>query len=94
MEGNRLEPGRLLYLPTGRHEAAVAAPAGSTLILLGGLPLGEKLLMWWNFVARTPLEISAATASWRAGGFGQVGGYQGEPLAAPPLDAARLRRPT
>jgi quercetin 2,3-dioxygenase len=94
VEGIRLEPGQLLYLPAGRHEAAIAAPAGSTLILLGGEPLGERLLMWWNFVARTPEEIAAATASWRAGGFGTVGGYQGEPLAAPPLDAGRLRRPT
>jgi redox-sensitive bicupin YhaK (pirin superfamily) len=94
VEGVRLEPGHLLYLPAGRHEAAVAARPGSTLLLLGGVPLGEQLLMWWNFVARTPEEIAAATASWRAGEFGAVGGYQGEPLAAPPLDAARLRRPT
>jgi quercetin 2,3-dioxygenase len=47
--------------------------------------------MWWNFVARTPAEIEAAAASWRAGEFGAVGGYQGEPLPAPPLDAARPR---
>ena len=66
----RLRPGQLLYLPTGRHETAVAAPADSTLILLGGVPLGEPLLMWWNFVARTPEEIAAATAAWRAGEFG------------------------
>ena len=94
VEGVRLEPGHLLYLAPGRHEAAVAARPGSTLFLLGGVPLGEQLLMWWNFVARTPEEITAATARWRAGEFGAVGGYQGEPLAAPPLDAARLRRPS
>ena len=93
VEGSTLEPGQLLYLPTGRERAMLAAAAGSTLILLGGEPLGEQLLMWWNFVARTPAEIQAATASWRAGEFGDVGGYQGEPLPAPPLDAARLRRP-
>ncbi len=93
IDGVRLQPGQLLYIPTGRHETAVAAPSGSTLILLGGVPLGEPLLMWWNFVARTPEEIAAATAAWRAGEFGAVGGYQGEPMAAPPLDATRLRRP-
>ena len=47
----------------GWHETAVAAPSDSTLILLGGVPLGEPLLMWWNFVARTPEEIAAATAA-------------------------------
>jgi redox-sensitive bicupin YhaK (pirin superfamily) len=93
VDGVRLAPGQLLYVPAGRHEAAVAAPPGSTLILLGGVPLSEKLLMWWNFVARTPEEIAAATAAWRAGEFGAVGGYQGDPLPAPPLDAAHLRRP-
>jgi quercetin 2,3-dioxygenase len=93
VEGIGLEPGQLLYLPTGRYHAAAAAPDGSTLFLLGGEPLGEQLLMWWNFVARTPEEIAAATARWRAGGFGPVGGYQGEPLEAPPLEVARLRRP-
>jgi redox-sensitive bicupin YhaK (pirin superfamily) len=88
-----LEPGRLLYLPAGRDQLSLAASEGSCVLLLGGVPLGEPLLMWWNFVARTPEEIEAATASWRAGGFGTVGGYQGDPLPAPPLDAARLRRP-
>jgi quercetin 2,3-dioxygenase len=93
VDGVRLRPGQLLYVPTRRHETAVAAPADSTLILLGGVPLGEPLLMWWNFVARTPEEIAAATAAWRAGEFGPVGGYQGDPMPAPPLDAARLRLP-
>ncbi len=32
------------------------------MMLLGGVPLGEPLLMWWNFVARTPPEIAAAVA--------------------------------
>ena len=93
VDGVRLAPGQLLYIPTGRHETAVAAPADSTLFLLGGEPLGEPLLMWWNFVARTPEEIEAATAAWRDGQFAEVGGYLGDPLPAPPLDAARLRRP-
>jgi quercetin 2,3-dioxygenase len=93
VDGVRLRPGQLLYVPTGRHETSIAAPADTTLLLLGGVPLGEKLLMWWNFVARTPDEIESATAAWREGAFGPVGGYQGDPLPAPPLDAVRLRRP-
>jgi hypothetical protein len=73
--------------------AGVRAAAGTRVFLLGGVPRGEPLLMWWNLVARTPDEIEAAVADWREGRFGSVGGYDGEPLAAPPLDAARLRRP-
>jgi quercetin 2,3-dioxygenase len=93
VDGTQLKPGHLLYLSPSRERAAVAAANGSRLFLLGGVPLGEPLLMWWNFVARTPEEITAATTDWSAGRFGDVGGYQGEPLPAPPLDATRLRRP-
>jgi quercetin 2,3-dioxygenase len=88
-----LEPGHLLFLPAGRERAGLEAPEGSTVLLLGGVPLGEPLLMWWNFVARTPEEIAAATASWARGEFGSVGGYEGKPMQAPDLDAARLRYP-
>jgi redox-sensitive bicupin YhaK (pirin superfamily) len=83
--GTGLRPGQLLYLPAGRDDVPVAAPDGSTMLLLGGVPLGERLLMWWNFVARTPDEIQAAVADWDAGRFGEVGGYAGDPLKAPPL---------
>jgi hypothetical protein len=48
--------------------------------------------MWWNFVARTPEEITAAVAGWREGRFGTVADYDGLPLAAPPLAAVRLSR--
>jgi quercetin 2,3-dioxygenase len=88
--GTALRPGTLLYLGTGREHVEIAAPEGSRLILLGGEPLGERLLMWWNFVARTPEEMAAALADWRDGRFGTVAGYDGDPMPAPPL--ARLRR--
>ena len=90
--GVDLAPGRLLYLAPGREDLGVTAAPGAAIMLLGGLPLGEPLLMWWNFVARTPQEIAAAAADWRQGRFGEVGGYAGEPLAAPPLDVGRLIR--
>ena len=92
-DGTAMGPGQLLYLGTGREHVEVTAAAGSTVFLLGGEPLGEPLLMWWNFVARTPEEIAAAAADWRADRFGEVGGYRGERLAAPPLIAERLRAP-
>ena len=49
--------------------------------------------MWWNFVGRTPDDLIEAARAWAAGQrFGEVQGYRGAPLAAPPLDAARLAR--
>ena len=92
-DGTSLRPGSLLYLPPGREAVDIAARAGARLFLLGGEPLGETLLMWWNFVGRTPDDIAAAARDWASGQrFGTVAGYHGAPLAAPPLDPVRLAR--
>jgi len=89
--GTELSPGRLLYLGTGRDQVRLAGAAGSVLLLLGGEPLGEPLLMWWNFVGRTPEEIVAAAREWTHGSrFGEVSGYHGRPLPAPPVDGMAL----
>jgi redox-sensitive bicupin YhaK (pirin superfamily) len=92
-DGTGLAPGSLLYLPAGRESVAIRARGGSRLLLLGGEPLGETLLMWWNFVGRTPEDITTAAEDWAHGErFGTVHGYRGAPLPAPPLDAVRLAR--
>ena len=64
--GTELSPGSLLLYLGGRggRVQPLGAAAGSTLLLLGGEPLGEPLLMWWNFVARTPEEIVTAARDW------------------------------
>jgi hypothetical protein len=63
------------------------------LVLLGGEPFGERIVMWWNFVARTPEEIVQARADWEQGRrFGAVQAYVGERIPAPPL-TVRLQRP-
>ena len=58
----------------------------SRLLLVGGPPFPETILMWWNFVARTPLEIADARTDWEERRrFGDVTGYSGPRLAAPSL---------
>ena len=82
----------LYYLGTQRSEAAFASQSGARLLLVGGPPFPEAILMWWNFVARTPEEISEARADWERGlRFGNVTAYKGPRLAAPEL--VRLARP-
>jgi len=92
-EGAPLTPGTLLYLGTGHESVTLAAAEGSRLFLLGGEPLGQPVLMWWNFVGRSADEIAAAAADWDRGiRFGKVDGSAGEPIPAPPFDATRLIR--
>ena len=59
--------------------------------MIGGVPFGERLLMWWNFVARSAEEITRAREDWAAGCFPEVLGSPGAPLAAPELPPVPLR---
>lgn len=91
VDGGELAPGSLCYLGSGRSDLRLRAPAGGRLLLLGGVPFDEQLVMWWNFVARTGEEMAAARDHWQAGErFGTVPGYKGPALAAPALPPAPL----
>lgn len=92
VEGVDVTPGSLLYLGADRASLRVEGLSeGTRLFLLGGVPLEEDLVMWWNFVARSHEEIVAARDEWQAGSdrFGTVPGGQ-EPLPAPALPTTRL----
>ena len=66
-------PGALAYLGSGRDELGLAMGDDARVILLGGTPFESEILMWWNFVARTPKEIADARADWEAHRrFGEV----------------------
>jgi redox-sensitive bicupin YhaK (pirin superfamily) len=91
VDGVVVDPGALLYLGPGRDEVALEVAGPARVLLLGGEPFAERVVMWWNFVARSHEEIVAAREDWAGGnGFGRVTGYAGEPLAAPALPAVRL----
>jgi hypothetical protein len=87
--GVPVRPGGLLYLGSGRTELPLRADDRTRLLLLGGEPFAERLVMWWNFVAGDGEEIAAAREDWAAGRrFGEVVG--GRPLPAPPLPPTPL----
>jgi redox-sensitive bicupin YhaK (pirin superfamily) len=92
VDGVPLAPGSLLYLGSGRTDLTLRTGAPSRLLLLGGEPFDERIVMWWNFVCRDHDEIVAARTEWMDGdGFGTVHGYDGDRLAAPPMPAIRLK---
>lgn len=92
VDGITLSPGPLAYLGCGRSGIAIGAQRPSRVLLLGGEPFEEQIVMWWNLVGRSHEEIVQAREDWMAGrGFGTVTGYDGEPLPAPPMPATRLR---
>jgi redox-sensitive bicupin YhaK (pirin superfamily) len=87
-EGDVLARDHLYYLPPLREAITVrgAGVAPARILLIGGAPFTEPILMWWNFVARTTAEIEAARDDWEAGRrFGEVRAYAGGRLPAPPF---------
>lgn len=92
IEGQPIEGRNLCYLGASRSQIAFRSRKGARVLLVGGPPFPESILMWWNFVARTPEEITAARTSWEnRERFGEVHAYRGPRLSAPPL--LRLAQP-
>jgi len=93
--GEDVQSGQALYLGTDRDHLDLELSATARVLLLGGLPFEEEIVMWWNFVARTHEEIEQARLQWNAGGdprFGEVSHYPGpDRLRAPELPNLRLR---
>ncbi|WP_224766208.1 pirin family protein [Nocardioides campestrisoli] len=66
VEGQEVEPGELLYLSPGRDRLRVECSEEARMVLIGGPPFGEEIMMWWNFVGRTHEEIVEARDQWQA----------------------------
>lgn len=66
--GTTVEVGELAYLPPGQPTIDLAAAEGrpARVVLLGGEPFGETIVMWWNFVGRSHEEIVEYRANWQA----------------------------
>jgi redox-sensitive bicupin YhaK (pirin superfamily) len=64
VEGRVAEPGDLVYLGPDRDEIRLRTQKVARALLVGGVPFEEPILMWWNYVARTRQEISAAHQEW------------------------------
>ena len=56
-DGEPLADRVLHYLGTTRTDASFSSRDGARVLMIGGPPFPETILMWWNFVARTPEEI-------------------------------------
>lgn len=98
VNGTQLDRTELGYLDTGIRTLILANPGdeAARLILLGGEPFGEQIVMWWNFVGRSHEEIVAFRDAWQGESdrFGRVEGYEGgqlRRLPAPVLPNARIK---
>jgi quercetin 2,3-dioxygenase len=92
VDGEAVKPGQLAYLGTGRQELGIRATDAARVLLVGGQPFGEDIVMWWNFVGRSREEVVAARVDWEDHGerFADVR----TPLARIPAPATPWPEPT
>jgi redox-sensitive bicupin YhaK (pirin superfamily) len=101
LQGVVIAAAHLGVVPTGASELVIeAGDEPLRALLIGGEPLGEQIVMWWNFVGRSHDEVVAFREQWQAevidgassrGRFGELHGYDGPALPAPALPNVRLR---
>ena len=101
VDGTELEAGELGYLSTGRRSFTLRSARGARLVLIGGEPLGEQIVMWWNFIGPSHDDVVAARDRWMAEigrepvegeeRFGPFPDGQPAALPAPALPGGRLR---
>jgi redox-sensitive bicupin YhaK (pirin superfamily) len=65
VSGNSYSGGQMLVFTKG-VDPLILAKETSTLMLLGGEPLGERFI-WWNFVSSRKERIEQAKADWKEG---------------------------
>ncbi|MET0590431.1 MAG: pirin family protein [Naasia sp.] len=95
---------QLVYIPVGSDTLRLrGGPDGTRVLLIGGTPFGESIVMWWNFIGRDHDEIVADRAAWqrrveRLGAgerddddFGDFPDVWSQVLPAPELPTVRLR---
>ena len=64
VSGQSLKPGQMAVL--GKGDVRVTAEAPSTVMVLGGEPIGERFI-FWNFVSSSKARLEAAKEDWAQG---------------------------
>jgi len=65
VSGKTYTPGQMIVFNNG-VDPVISSPEKSTILLLGGEPLGERFI-WWNFVSSRRERIEQAKADWKEG---------------------------
>jgi redox-sensitive bicupin YhaK (pirin superfamily) len=65
VDGDALAATELGYLEPGRDQLEVSAAEDALVLLLGGPPFGEQIVMWWNFIGRDHDEVAGFREQWQ-----------------------------
>jgi redox-sensitive bicupin YhaK (pirin superfamily) len=61
------KPGEIAFVPAGATEVTLTSGSADAtrLLVLGGAPFGEQIVMWWNFVGRSHDEVVGFRDDWQ-----------------------------
>ncbi len=97
VDGKPLAKDELGFVEPGADTLELTADEDARLLLLGGPPFGERIVMWWNFIGREHEEVAVYRAQWEAlledgsqDRFALPADDPLEALHAPPLPNARM----
>jgi redox-sensitive bicupin YhaK (pirin superfamily) len=84
---------QLLYLGNSRRSLQLRSPFGGQVIMLGGQPFAEDIVMWWNFIGRSHQEIVEFRSAWaeRDARFPPIVNRSEKAMEAPPMPTVQLK---
>jgi redox-sensitive bicupin YhaK (pirin superfamily) len=84
---------QLLYLGNSRRSLHLRSPYGGQVIMLGGQPFAEDIVMWWNFIGRSHAEIVKFRSAWaeRDARFRPIVNRSEKAMEAPPMPTVQLK---
>jgi quercetin 2,3-dioxygenase len=87
------EVDQLVYLGHGRREIRLRSSAGGRVIMLGGQPFDEEIVMWWNFIGRSHEDIVDFRTAWETRDlrFPAIVSRAEKVMEAPPMPTITLK---
>jgi quercetin 2,3-dioxygenase len=84
---------QLLYLGDSRRSLRLRSRSGGRVIMLGGQPFAEDIVMWWNFIGRSHAEIVEFRSAWeeREAQFPPIVDRSERAMEAPPMPTIQLK---
>ncbi|GGF55076.1 hypothetical protein GCM10011519_31230 [Marmoricola endophyticus] len=66
VDGSPVPPSTLAYVAPGATSLVLTAGTDARVLVIGGEPFDEQIVMWWNFVGRSHEEVVEYRAQWQA----------------------------
>ncbi|MDD2857528.1 MAG: pirin family protein, partial [Candidatus Nanopelagicales bacterium] len=89
LDGEQVPVSSLACVAPGATRLDLRATEQSRILLIGGVPLGEQIVMWWNLIGRSHEEIVQFREQWQAENLGGSTDAADHPVFGWPIGEAQ-----